>query len=207
MNAPFSSVSRLGATAVASAVLLGACSGSGPGGSGGGDGGAPAGDQDAAGPRRGTDGGPTGHDASPPLADGSPVHVGSDGSVPDAPENEPDEGPIVDAGVPETLEGEGGLMVTWTEGCWYETGGMKYQAMSFTVESSTPLPLEGTLYYNATCDPSDGTDNLNDTGGTTPSGSWIFWFIHHPGLTNSSAIWSYGGIKSACINYNVAPDC
>jgi hypothetical protein len=121
-------------------------------------------------------------------------------------EGAPDEG-IFDAGMPEALEGEGGLMVTWTEGCWYETGGMQYQAMQFTVESKTPLPLEGTLFYNATCDPSDGTDNLNDTGGTTPSGSWLFWFIHHPGEKNTSAIWSYGGIKSACINYNVAPDC
>jgi hypothetical protein len=206
MTAPFCSRPHLVATAFATAAVLIACSSSSPGGGGGGD---AAKSQDAA--SHVAEAGPNpGHDASSMLADGPMVHLNPDGGIGDAPggpdETEPDEG-IVDAGTPETLEGEGGLMVTWTEGCWYETGGMKYQAMSFTVESSTPLPLEGTLFYNATCDPSDGTDNLNDTGGTTPSGSWIFWFIHHPGLTNSSAIWSYGGIKSACINYNVAPDC
>jgi hypothetical protein len=200
MNAPSLSLPRVAILILSAAVPLGACSSS-PSGSSSGD---PTAGQDAAGPGGG-DSASTGHDEASADQVSSETSVLDGGGPPD--ESAPDEGTIVDAGMAETLVGEGGLMVTWTEGCWYETGGMKYQAMSFTVESSTPLPLEGTLFYNATCDPSDGTDNLNDTGGTTPSGSWIFWFIHHPGLTNSSAIWSYGGIMSACINYNVAPDC
>jgi len=134
----------------------------------------------------------------------TPPSLPADGGT--AEEGVPEDG-VVDAGTPDTLEGEGGLMVTWTLGCWYTDSGMKYQAMSFSVESSTPLPLEGTLFYDTTCDASMGTDNLNDTGGTTPSGSWIFWFIHHPGEIASSAIWSYGGIKSGCIDYGTAPDC
>jgi hypothetical protein len=85
--------------------------------------------------------------------------------------------------------------------------GHKYQAMQFTLVTPKPIPLEGTLYFDTTCNPSMGTDNLNDTGGTTGSGSWLFWFIHHPDETSTSAIWSLGGISSGCIDYSTAPDC
>jgi hypothetical protein len=190
--------------ALACAALTGACSGSSPVGGIGADAArvSDAANSDAKG--LGTVG--EGSALKPPdgSMDGDLLDVMETGSTAD--EGPPDEG-IADAGMPETFDGDGGLEVTWTEGCWYETGGMKYQAMSFTVVSKTALPLEATLYYNATCDPSGGTDNLNDTGGTTPAGSWLFWFIHHPDEKNTSAIWSYGGIQSACINYNVAPDC
>jgi hypothetical protein len=76
------------------------------------------------------------------------------------------------------------------------------------VDSGSPIAEAGKdLFYDTTCDASSGTDNLNDTGGTIPSGTWTFWFIHHPGLTDSSAIWSIGSIKSPCIDYSTAPDC
>jgi hypothetical protein len=103
--------------------------------------------------------------------------------------------------------GNDGITVTWNEGCWYNTGGSAYQAMEFTLQSANPVALEGTLYFTTNCDPSQGTDNLNDTGGTTPSGSWTFWFIHHPNNYTTSAVWSLGEHYTGCIDYSTAPNC
>jgi hypothetical protein len=101
-----------------------------------------------------------------------------------------------------------GLKVTWQQACWYvDPQGNRYQAMAFQLTSPTPVPLEGTLLFTTNCDESQGTDNLNDTGGTTPSGNWEFWFIHHPNETNTSAIWSLGDETSGCVDYANAPDC
>jgi hypothetical protein len=36
---------------------------------------------------------------------------------------------------------------------------------------------------------------------------WTFWFIHFPDHLNSSAIWTVGTEKSACIDYSTAPPC
>ena len=108
-----------------------------------------------------------------------------------------------------TTDGTPGLKVTWGAGCWYSGTGCtgKCQAMPFSLVAPKPIPLNGTLYFNTTCDPKDGTDNLNDTGGTTPNGSWLFWFIHFPNMPNTSAIWWLDTAKTGCIDYSTAPDC
>jgi hypothetical protein len=101
----------------------------------------------------------------------------------------------------------GGVSVNWGPGCWYKDSGHKYQAMSFQLTTDTKIPLEATLYYNTTCNPDDGTDNLNDTGGTIGSGGYTFWFIHHPDEIQTSAIWSFNDLTSGCIDYSALPDC
>jgi hypothetical protein len=103
-----------------------------------------------------------------------------------------------------------GIDVTWGTGCWYTDSGHRYQAMSFQLTTTNPVPLEGTLYYTTNCDPGAGTDNLNDNGNTIPSGGWTFWFIHHPDNLTTSAIWSMGSLgdhPSVCIDYSTAPSC
>ncbi|MGH7326888.1 MAG: hypothetical protein ACREJX_00930, partial [Polyangiaceae bacterium] len=97
-----------------------------------------------------------------------------------------------DGGSGSTGDASDDFSVDWIQGCWEKDSGKKYQAMNFKLTSSHPMPLEGTLFYNETCDPSDGTDNLNDTGGTTPPGTWLFWFIHHPDEQSTSAVWWFG---------------
>jgi hypothetical protein len=98
-------------------------------------------------------------------------------------------------------------MVTWGGGCWYVESGNKYQAMQFQLVTPNPIPLEGTLYFTTDCNASQGTDNLNDTGGTIGSGGWLFWFIHHPNMPSTSAVWSLGNQYSGCIDYMNAPNC
>jgi hypothetical protein len=108
-----------------------------------------------------------------------------------------------------------GVTVTWQSPCWYPCGsndrtcqpGQLFQAMPFSLQTPSPIPLEATLYYNRTCDPSDGTDNLNDTGGTVGSGGWLYWFIHHPNQVPSSAVWWLGHSSSGCVDYTNAPHC
>jgi hypothetical protein len=106
-----------------------------------------------------------------------------------------------------------GVTVTWHPPCWElymlpgDTQMRRYQAMAFDLQTSAPIPLNGTLYYNDNCDPRDGTDNLNDTGGTTGSGSWLFFFIHHPDQRPTSAVWWLGHSSSGCVDYTNAPDC
>ena len=145
---------------------------------------------------------PTVADASaPPRTDASPpADATADAS--DAADSRPPVGQ--DAGSTETGNG---VEVTWQLGCWHVEAGHRYQAIQFRLVTSSPVPLEATLFFNARCDPSDGTDNLNDTGGTIGSGSYEFWFIHHPDEMPSSAIWSFEGLSSACIDYGKAPDC
>jgi hypothetical protein len=84
---------------------------------------------------------------------------------------------------------------------------------------SLPAVLEGTLFFASNCDPSQGQDNLNDTGGTIGSGGWIFSFIHHPNEIPSSALYWIGPITadgkcpagapcSGCVNYTkTTPKC
>jgi hypothetical protein len=111
-----------------------------------------------------------------------------------------------------------GVTVTWGTACWWVcpqnpggldcTPGQKFQAMPFQLSTSAPIPLEGTLYLGKVCDPGAGlADNLNDTGGTVGSGGWLYWFIHHPDTTPSSAVWWLGHSSSGCVDYTNAPDC
>jgi hypothetical protein len=108
-----------------------------------------------------------------------------------------------------------GLQVTWQGACWLEGYPKSVcngacQGMSFSVNVPPPLsglPLEATLYLDSTeCAPSD-QDNLNDLGTVTGSGSWIYWFTHHPNVKNSSAIWTFGNQSSGCVSYAKAPKC
>jgi hypothetical protein len=108
-----------------------------------------------------------------------------------------------------------GLTVTWQGACWLKGYPKTFcsgacQGMAFTVNIPAPpaqLPLEATLYLNSTkCNPAS-QDNLNDTGAPTGSGSWINWFINHPNVKNSSAIWTIGNQSSGCVSYATAPKC
>jgi hypothetical protein len=135
---------------------------------------------------------PSGFDTGTQDAGGAEDAAAEDGPLPD------DSGSTSDAS---------DLTVTWGTACWDVDTGHKYQAMPFQLVTSSPVPLEATLYFDTTCDPSNGTDNLNDTGGTIGSGGWVFWFIHHPDMPNTSAVWSLGSQTSGCIDYSKAPDC
>lgn len=108
-----------------------------------------------------------------------------------------------------------GLEVTWQGACWIKhlpkadcNGAC--QGMAFSVNIPVPpadLPLEATLYLNSkTCNPAS-QDNLNDIGSVVGSGGWLFWFINHPNLQNSSAIWTIGNQSSGCVSYAKAPAC
>jgi hypothetical protein len=154
------------------------------------------------------------NDSSGGTKTGGDVSAGTDGGV--APT---DGGATSDGGTTEpddasthdrdggSFEEAGSLSVKWGPGCWYADSGHKYQAMSFDLTTDAPVPLEATLFYNATCDASGGTDNLNDTGGTMGSGGYTFWFIHHPDQKPTSAIWSFDNLTSGCIDYTSLPDC
>jgi hypothetical protein len=186
-------------------LAVASCSGgadvTGPpgGGGGGGDdaGGGPPGDDSAvseAAPSPDSSGDETALDAT-----------GSDSPVTDSGGKDVDNRDVVAQDV--FTQDSGGITVTWQGGCWYSYQGHKYQAMRFQLETPNPIPLEGTLFFTTTCDASQGTDNLNDTGGTTGSGGWLYWFIHHPDEYNTSATWSLGNLSSGCVNYATAPDC
>jgi hypothetical protein len=100
------------------------------------------------------------------------------------------------------------VQVTWQGACWYISGGHRYQAIRFTLVTATPVPLEGTLFFDtAACSPIYGTDNLNDTGTKIGSGGWLFWFIHHPDDYTTSADWWIQDQHSGCVDYSRAPDC
>lgn len=137
-------------------------------------------------------------------------HTGIDGSIGDAQPRDHSTRHATDAATHDGGGSDDGIDVTWSAGCWYKDSGHAYQAMSFQLTTQTPVPLEGTLYFTTNCDPSGGTDNLNDTGATTPSGNWTFWFIHHHDNKMTSAIWSMGALgdhPSPCIDYTSLPDC
>jgi hypothetical protein len=118
-----------------------------------------------------------------------------------------------------------GISVTWHAACWEnasvfgdgEQGNL--QSISFSIVTPAPAALEGTLFYTPNCDPSQGQDNLNDTGGTIGSGGWIFSFIHHPNEIPSSALYWIGAVTpdgkcpegapcSGCVTYTKStPKC
>jgi hypothetical protein len=104
-----------------------------------------------------------------------------------------------------------GLKVTWGGACWYDYDGVQDQAMLITAKIPKPpgaLPIEATLYYGSTtCNADGGTDNLNDLQTVIYSGSYYFFFINHPNITGSSAIWTLGNQSSGCVSYEEAPTC
>jgi hypothetical protein len=109
------------------------------------------------------------------------------------------------------------VSVTWYGACWYNgtvngvTG--NYQAIDFQLKTSTPVPLEGTLFYGPSCNSSYGTDNLNDTGQLFPSVHWIEFFTHNVNIQPVSAVYWIGDRTpdgqcpagapcSGCVHYN-----
>jgi hypothetical protein len=101
----------------------------------------------------------------------------------------------------------GSLRVKWGRGCWEVQNGQRFQAIQFDLVTPNPIPLEATLFLTSNCDNSKGTENFNDVGTTITSGSYAYWFIHHPDETMTSATWSLANQSTGCIDYQHAPDC
>jgi len=73
--------------------------------------------------------------------------------------------------------------------------------------TSSPIPLEGTLYLGKSCDPAAGlADNLNDTGGTTGSGAGSSGSSTIP-MRHPAPRLVAGSNSSGCVDYTNAPDC
>ena len=124
-----------------------------------------------------------------------------------------------------TVNSVNGVSVTWYGACWANltingyTG--NYQAIDFTLVTPAPIVFNGSLFYNSpNCDPTQGIDNLNDTGALTGSTHMIQGFTHFPNAIPSSAIYwignastdgttcPAGSLCSGCVTYNQAtPMC
>ena len=118
-----------------------------------------------------------------------------------------------------TVVSTAGVTATWYGACWY-TGTIfgitgNFQAMDFSIATPAPVAVQGTLFYAANCDPSNGTDNMNDFGTLTGAGRMIQGFSHHPDEIPTSAIYWIGAYSSSgkcppgvpcsgCVNYTKA---
>jgi len=108
------------------------------------------------------------------------------------------------------------MSVTWYGACWEQatifgvTG--NFQAIDFSLTTSTPVALQGTLFFAANCSASNGQDNMNDYGTTIGGGHMLQGFSHHPGVIPSSAEYWFGDLTddgkcppgapcSGCVNY------
>jgi hypothetical protein len=113
--------------------------------------------------------------------------------------------------------------VTWYGACWepatiYGVTG-NFQAIDFAMTTTNPVTVQGTLFFAPNCDPSQGTDNMNDYGTLTGSTHTIQGFSHHPNVIPSSAVYWMGPLTangmcapgspcSGCVNYtNATPVC
>jgi hypothetical protein len=109
-----------------------------------------------------------------------------------------------------------GASVTWYGACWQPatlfgiTG--NFQAIDFSLVTSTPIPVQGTLFYAPNCDPNNGQDNMNDFNTPTGTTHMIQGFSHHPDVIPSSAYYWVGSRTadgkcapgapcSGCVNY------
>jgi chitodextrinase len=113
--------------------------------------------------------------------------------------------------------------VSWLGACWEPltisgvTG--NFQAIDFVLTTSTPVPIQGTLFFAPNCDASQGTDNMNDFNTLTGSTHMIRGFTHFPDVIPTSAYYwagprtddgkcAPGSPCSGCVNYNKAtPVC
>jgi hypothetical protein len=76
--------------------------------------------------------------------------------------------------------------------------------------------VNGSLFFTPNCDPSQGVDNMNDTGVLSGSGHQIQGFTHFPNVIPTSAIYwigsattdgtkcPAGSLCSGCVNYSQA---
>ncbi len=94
------------------------------------------------------------------------------------------------------------------QGCWYQSGGHRYQGVRISVANPGTYPFDAILYYGTTCDPNNWADEF---GYGTPLNfgafDWIFWFTDFADQSDMSAFWYVGSDKSECVNYTTAPDC
>jgi uncharacterized protein YjdB len=123
-----------------------------------------------------------------------------------------------------TVPSLSGVSITWYGACWANltingyTG--NYQAIDFSLTTPSPVVLNGSLFFTANCDPSQGVDNLNDNGALTGSTHMIQGFTHYPGVIPSSAVYwignatsvngqcPAGSLCSGCVSYTSAtPSC
>ena len=116
-----------------------------------------------------------------------------------------------------------GVSVTWYGACWVNTTiyGIQgnFQAIDFSLVTPTPVTVQGTLFFAPNCDPSGGTDNMNDFGTLTGTTHMIQGFTHHPDVIPSSAVYWIGPLTtnglcppgspcSGCVNYTkTTPNC
>jgi hypothetical protein len=122
-----------------------------------------------------------------------------------------------------TVDPAGGVTATWYGACWY-TGTIfgitgDFQAIDFSIAAPAPVTLQGTLFFAANCDASNGTDNMNDFGTLTSPGHMVQGFSHHPNEVPTSAMYWIGPLTpdrkcapgspcSGCLNYTKAtPNC
>ena len=123
-----------------------------------------------------------------------------------------------------TVASLSGVSITWYGACWANltingyTG--NFQAIDFALTTPSPVVFNGSLFFTPNCDPSQGVDNLNDTGALTGSTHMIQGFIHHPDVMPSSAVYwignatstngqcPAGSLCSGCVSYTSAtPSC
>jgi hypothetical protein len=118
-----------------------------------------------------------------------------------------------------TVVSTAGVTATWYGACWF-TGTIAgvtgdFQAIDFSIATPAPVTVQGTLFYSLNCDPSNGTDNMNDYGTLTGPGRMIQGFTHHPNEIPTSAMYWIGPLTpdrkcapgapcSGCVNYTKA---
>lgn len=94
------------------------------------------------------------------------------------------------------------------QGCWYSTGGHKYQGVLVSVANPGTYAFDGDLYYGTDCNPNTQADEI---GFGTPIGfggfDWIFYFNAFADQKDMSTRWHVGNNTSQCVNYEVAPAC
>lgn len=115
-----------------------------------------------------------------------------------------------------SVEPETSVSVIWSGARWeyltiYGKKG-NYQAMGYTLNSPVAMTMNATLFFKDNCDPSAGTDNMNDYDMPMNPGSSVQGFSMHPNTIPSSAIYWFGPPTSngmcpagapcsGCVNY------
>jgi hypothetical protein len=105
-------------------------------------------------------------------------------------------------------EPDAGGPVGELHGCVYRVGPSQFQAVKFKMKRSAIVRFDALLYRGASC----GANKFLDEFGfgnklSLSKGTWIFWFVDFAGQLDTSGRWHVGKKNSACVNYEVAPDC
>lgn len=105
------------------------------------------------------------------------------------------------------ISGTGNPNATF-KGCWYKSGGHRYQAVDLSIGNPGTYPFNAILYHGTTCNPNDFADQIGfgdliDFGGF----GWTFWFTAFGDQANMSALWYVGDQSSQCVSYASAPNC